>query len=71
MHIYRLAQFVGPGVRTMPYIGPLESIPAGWSIVTRRSVSRPHSPAPVTADSLPCRTPAAAVVGECFRGDVA
>ena len=68
MHVCRLAQFVGPGILYQDYIGPRESIPAGWSIVTRRSV-RQTFPATPAADTNPCVD---AVGGGTFeQGDAA
>jgi hypothetical protein len=34
----RIARIVGPSVQTLSYVGPLDRIPAGWSIVMRRVV---------------------------------
>lgn len=71
MHIYRLAQYVGPGIRTMPYIGPRESIPAGWSIVKRRPVRRPFSSTPAVSSPPSPDVGDVAGVGGSIRGDVA
>lgn len=32
----RIARQVGPAVQYLHYVGPLDRIPAGWSIVMRR-----------------------------------
>ncbi len=32
----RIARQVGQAIQTLPYIGPVDRIPAGWSIVMRR-----------------------------------
>lgn len=34
----RIARMVGPSVQMVSYVGPLDRIPAGWSIVMRRVV---------------------------------
>lgn len=39
----RIARMVGPAVEFMSYVGPLDRIPAGWSIVMRR-VLKPVQP---------------------------
>ena len=36
----RIARLRGGFIQTMAYIGPVDRIPAGWSIVMRRVVTR-------------------------------
>ena len=67
----RLAQYVAPGVRYQDYIGPRDSIPAGWSIVTRRPVRRPLSSIAAASPSLSPDAGEVAVVGGLDQGDAA
>jgi len=36
----RIVRLIGGAIQTMTYIGPVDGVPAGWSIVMRRVVFR-------------------------------